>query len=209
MIQGTRFEPAYDQVFLPIGSMAHLLIVLNEQRCVSTFDFQTVQFLKNMMTESNSTSFTKPELPMTIQTIREYLPHRYPFLLVDRVVDVTENGIVAYKNVSINEEFLQGHFPNYPIMPGVLIVEALAQVSGILGFIMNNEKPSEGSLFLFAGAEKVRFKKQVVAGDQLVLKSELVMQKRGIYKYNCIATVDGVVAASAEIMVSHQKIEQS
>lgn len=88
------------------------------------------------MTESNSTSFTKPELPMTIQTIREYLPHRYPFLLVDRVVDVTENGIVAYKNVSINEEFLQGHFPNYPIMPGVLIVEALAQVSGILGFII-------------------------------------------------------------------------
>ena len=94
-------------------------------------------------------------------------------------------------------------------MPGVLIVEAMAQVSGILGFIMNNEKPSAGSLFLFAGAEKVRFKKQVVAGDQLVLKSELVMQKRGIYKYNCIATVDGVVAATAEIMVSHQKTEQA
>ena len=162
-----------------------------------------------MMTESNTAAFTKPELPMQIQQIREYLPHRYPFLLVDRVVDVTDNAIVGYKNVSINEEFLQGHFPGYPIMPGVLIVEALAQVSGILGFIMNNEKPSEGSLFLFAGAEKVRFKKQVVAGDQLVLKSELVMHKRGIYKYNCIATVDGIVATTAEIMVSHQKIEQA
>lgn len=162
-----------------------------------------------MMTESNLPTFTKPELPMNIQKIREYLPHRYPFLLVDRVVDITENGIVGYKNVSINEEFLQGHFPNYPIMPGVLIVEALAQISGILGFVMNNETPKEGSLFLFAGAEKVRFKKQVVAGDQLVLKSELVIQKRGIYKYNCIATVDGIVATTAEIMVSHLKVEQA
>ena len=162
-----------------------------------------------MMTESNLPTFTKPELPMNIQQIREYLPHRYPFLLVDRVVDITENGIVGYKNVSINEEFLQGHFPNYPIMSGLLIVEALAQVAGILGFVMNNERPNDGSLFLFAGAERVRFKKQVVAGDQLVLKAELVMQKRGIYKYNCIATVDGIVATTAEIMVSHQKIEQA
>lgn len=161
------------------------------------------------MTESSLPTFTKPELPMNIQQIREYLPHRYPFLLVDRVTDITENAIVGYKNVSINEEFLQGHFPNYPIMPGVLIVEALAQVAGILGFVMNNQRPNDGSLFLFAGAERVRFKKQVVAGDQLVLKAELVMQKRGIYKYNCIATVDGIVATTAEIMVSHQKIEQA
>ncbi len=159
-----------------------------------------------MMTESKIPAFAVPELPMHIQTIREYLPHRYPFLLVDRITEVTENGIVGYKNVSINEEFLQGHFPNYPLMPGVLIVEALAQVSGILGFIMNEQKPSEGSLFLFAGAEKVRFKKQVVAGDQLVLKSELVMQKRGIYKYQCTASVDGIVATTAEIMVSHQQV---
>jgi len=159
-----------------------------------------------MMTESKIPAFAVPELPMHIQTIREYLPHRYPFLLVDRITEVTENGIVGYKNVSINEEFLQGHFPNYPLMPGVLIVEALAQVSGILGFIMNEQKPSEGSLFLFAGAEKERFKKQVVAGDQLVLKSELVMQRRGIYKYQCTASVDGIVATTAEIMVSHQQV---
>ncbi len=162
-----------------------------------------------MMTESNFPTDNKPELPMNIQTIREYLPHRYPFLLVDRVVEITDNSIVGYKNVSINEEFFQGHFPEYPIMPGVLIIEALAQVSGILGFVMNNQKPNSGSLFLFAGAERIRFKKQVVAGDQLVLKSELVMQKRGIYKYNCTATVDGIVAATAEIIISHQKIEQA
>lgn len=161
------------------------------------------------MTESNTLSFAVPELPMQIQAIREYLPHRYPFLLLDRVTEVAENSIVGYKNVSINEEFMQGHFPGYPIMPGVLIVEAMAQISGVLGFIMNNEKPKLGSLFLFAGAEKVRFKKQVVPGDQLVLKSELVMQKRGIYKYQCSASVDGVIAAAAEIIISHQKLEQA
>ena len=159
-----------------------------------------------MVTESNTPAFNKPELPMSIQKIREYLPHRYPFLLVDRVTEITDNSIVGYKNVSINEEFLQGHFPEYPIMPGVLIIEALAQISGILGFVLNNETPKPGSLFLFAGAEKIRFKKQVVAGDQLVLKSELVMQKRGIYKYNCTASVDGVVATTAEIIISHQRI---
>lgn len=158
------------------------------------------------MTESQKQDLYKPALPMNIQQIREYLPHRYPFLLVDRVTEITENSIVGYKNVSINEEFLQGHFPEYPIMPGVLIVEALAQVSGVLGFVMNGEKPQPGSLFLFAGAEKIRFKKQVVAGDQLVLKSELVMQKRGIYKYNCTASVDGIVATTAEIIISHQRI---
>ncbi|WP_343594912.1 3-hydroxyacyl-ACP dehydratase FabZ [Acinetobacter sp.] len=159
-----------------------------------------------MVTESNTPTFNKPELPMSIQKIREYLPHRYPFLLVDRVTEITDNSIVGYKNVSINEEFLQGHFPEYPIMPGVLIIEALAQISGVLGFVLNNETPKPGSLFLFAGAEKIRFKKQVVAGDQLVLKSELVMQKRGIYKYNCTASVDGVVATTAEIIISHQRI---
>ena len=161
------------------------------------------------MTESKSLPFAVPELPMQTQTIREDLPHRYPFLLVDRVTEVTENAIVGYKNVSINEEFMQGHFPGYPIMPGVLIVEAMAQISGVLGFIMNDEKPRAGSLFLFAGAEKIRFKKQVVPGDQLVLKSELLMQKRGIYKYLCTASVDGMVAATAEIIISHQKLEQA
>ncbi|GAB3042806.1 3-hydroxyacyl-ACP dehydratase FabZ [Acinetobacter apis] len=159
-----------------------------------------------MTTELEQTSKNKPQLPMNMQQIREYLPHRYPFLLVDRVTEIADNSIIGYKNVSINEEFLQGHFPEYPIMPGVLIVEALAQVSGILGFVMNDVKPTPGSLFLFAGAEKIRFKKQVVAGDQLVLKSELLMQKRGIYKYQCTASVDGIIATTAEIIISHQKL---
>ena len=160
-----------------------------------------------MTTESNLAKFTMPELPMHIGTIREYLPHRYPFLLVDRVNEITEDSIVGYKNVSINEEFFEGHFPDYPIMPGVLIIEALAQVSGVLGFVMNNVKPEPGTVFLFAGAEKVRFKKPVVPGDKLELKSKLIMQKLGIYKYNCIASVDGRVAATAEIIISKQNTE--
>lgn len=157
----------------------------------------------------NGVEFTVPNLPLTATQIHEYLPHRYPFLLVDRVVEVYEDNIVGYKNVTLNEEFFQGHFPQQPIMPGVLIIEALAQVSGILGFIMNNVKPDGDSLFLFAGAEKIRFKRPVVPGDQLVLKSKLVMQRRGIYKYDCTACVDEQVVAAAEIMISHQKMSNN
>lgn len=157
----------------------------------------------------NGAEFTVPKLPLMASQIHEYLPHRYPFLLVDRVVEVYEDNIVGYKNVSLNEEFFQGHFPQQPIMPGVLIIEALAQVSGILGFIMNNVKPDGDSLFLFAGAEKVRFKRPVVPGDCLVLKSKLVMQRRGLYKYDCTACVDEQVVTTAEIMISHQKMSNN
>lgn len=157
----------------------------------------------------NGVEFTVPNLPLTATQIHEYLPHRYPFLLVDRVVEVYEDNIVGYKNVTLNEEFFQGHFPQQAIMPGVLIIEALAQVSGILGFIMNNVKPDGDSLFLFAGAEKIRFKRPVVPGDRLVLKSKLVMQRRGIYKYDCTACVDEQVVATAEIMISHQKMSNN
>ena len=145
---------------------------------------------------------------MDREELMRIVPHRPPMLLVDEV-RLEGGGSTGSYTVRGDEWFLQGHFPTYPIMPGVLIIEALAQISGILGFVLTNQKPSEGSLFLFAGAEKIRFKKQVVAGDQLILKSELVMQKRGIYKYNCTASVDGIVAATAEIMISHQKIEQT
>lgn len=148
-----------------------------------------------------------PELPMDIRAIREYLPHHYPFLLVDRVTQI-EPGvrIQGFKNLTMNEEFFQGHFPNYPIMPGVLIMEALAQLSGILGMCVLNTKPINGDNFLFAGMEGVRFKKQVVPGDQLVLKSELIFNRRSVFKFQATACVDDQVVAQAEIILSHQKM---
>ena len=156
------------------------------------------------MTESTSPAFTMPELPMDILTIREYLPHRYPFILVDRVTEVTENSIVGYKNVSINEEFLQGHFPTYPIMPGVLIIEALAQATGILAFKSEVGRPVNGQIYMLVGVDKVRFKRLVEPGDQLQLKVEVVTVKRGIWKFNCKATVEGQLVTSAEIICTQK-----
>lgn len=148
-----------------------------------------------------------PELPMNIQAIRSYLPHHYPFLLVDRVTHLEQGvSIEGYKNLTINEEFFQGHFPKYPIMPGVLIMEALAQISGILGMCMLNASPANGDNFLFAGMENVRFKKQVVPGDQLVLKSTLIFNRRSVFKFQSTASVDDKVVAQAEIILSHQKM---
>lgn len=144
---------------------------------------------------------------MDIAQIRKYLPHRYPFLLVDRVVELVENeSIVAYKNVSINEDIFNGHFPQAPIFPGVMIVEAMAQASGILGFKSQGKTPEDGSLYLFAGVDNVRFKRQVVPGDQLMLESKVVSVKRGIWKFECRATVDGELAASATIMCADRKV---
>jgi len=144
---------------------------------------------------------------MDIKEIREYLPHRYPFLLVDRVVEL-ELGerITALKNVSVNEPFFTGHFPELPIMPGVLIIEALAQASGILGFKTVNKKPADGSIYLFVGADKMRFKRPVVPGDQLHLHAEILAEKRGIWKFNCRAEVDGQLAASGEILCADRKL---
>ncbi|BFM15290.1 3-hydroxyacyl-ACP dehydratase FabZ [Maricurvus nonylphenolicus] len=144
---------------------------------------------------------------MDIAEIRKYLPHRYPFLLVDRVVELVENeSIVAYKNVSINEDIFNGHFPQAPIFPGVMIVEAMAQASGILGFKSQGKTPEDGSLYLFAGVDNVRFKRQVVPGDQLMLESKVVSVKRGIWKFECRATVEGELAASATIMCADRKV---
>ena len=127
---------------------------------------------------------------MDITEIREYLPHRYPFLLVDRVIDL-ELGetITAIKNVTINEPFFDGHFPGLPIMPGVLIIEAMAQAAGILGFKTLDKKPSDGSIYMFVGADKMRFKKPVVPGDQLTLKAAIVSSRSGLWKFDCRAEV--------------------
>ncbi|MBD7978392.1 MULTISPECIES: 3-hydroxyacyl-ACP dehydratase FabZ [Pseudomonas] len=145
---------------------------------------------------------------MDINEIREYLPHRYPFLLVDRVVtlDVENQSIRAYKNVTVNEPFFNGHFPQHPIMPGVLIIEAMAQAAGLLGFKMMDAKPSDGTLYYFVGSDKLRFRQPVVPGDQLILEARFLSSKRGIWKFACEASVDGKPVCSAEIICAERKL---
>lgn len=132
------------------------------------------------------------------QEIQQILPHRYPFLLVDRIIEM-EEGIraVGIKNVTINEEFFNGHFPDYPVMPGVLIVEALAQVGGVA---MLAKEENKGKLALFAGIDKCRFKRQVKPGDQLRLEVEILRLKGSIGKGKGVATVDGELVCEAELM---------
>lgn len=145
---------------------------------------------------------------MDIKEIREYLPHRYPFLLVDRVteLDIENKTIRAYKNVSVNEPFFNGHFPQHPIMPGVLIIEAMAQAAGILAFKMLNAKPSDGTLYYFVGSDKLRFRQPVLSGDKLVLEANFLSSKRQIWKFECKATVDGKAVCSAEIICAERKL---
>jgi 3-hydroxyacyl-[acyl-carrier-protein] dehydratase len=144
---------------------------------------------------------------MDILEIRQFLPHRYPFLLVDRVTGLQPGEfITGYKNVTINEEFFTGHFPEKPIMPGMLILEAMAQLAGILGFCTTGKRPADGYIYLFVGADDVRFKRQVVPGDQLMLRAEAGPSRRNIYKFNCSATVNGELAASAMILVAEQLV---
>lgn len=138
---------------------------------------------------------------MDIQDIRQYLPHRYPFLLVDRVVEVhAGESIVAYKNLSINEPFFDGHFPGNPIFPGVLLLEAMAQAAGILGFCSQGKTNEHGSTYYFAGADNLRFKRSCVPGDQVMLRAAVVSQRRGIWKFDVSSDVDGELAASATIL---------
>jgi 3-hydroxyacyl-[acyl-carrier-protein] dehydratase len=138
---------------------------------------------------------------MDINEIRKYLPHRYPFLLVDRVVELNPGqSIVAYKNLSINEPFFDGHFPEQPVFPGVLLVEAMAQAAGILGFKTMDKTPEDGSIYYFVGADKLRFKRPCVPGDQVMLRAAIVSDRRGIWKFDVSADVDGEVCASAQIL---------
>uniref|UniRef100_Q1H150 3-hydroxyacyl-[acyl-carrier-protein] dehydratase FabZ n=2 Tax=Methylophilaceae TaxID=32011 RepID=FABZ_METFK len=138
---------------------------------------------------------------MDIHEILNYLPHRYPFVLVDRVLSLELNKeIVAVKNVTINEPFFPGHFPYHPVMPGVLIVEALAQAAAILSFKTMGTKPNDKSVYYFAGMDNVRFKKPVSPGDQLILKVSIDRILRGIWRYKGEALVDGAVVAEAEMM---------
>ncbi|MEK9648783.1 MAG: 3-hydroxyacyl-ACP dehydratase FabZ [Gammaproteobacteria bacterium] len=143
---------------------------------------------------------------MDVGKIKEYLPQRYPFLMVDRVVELElGKSIKAYKNVTTNEEFFLGHFPNKPIMPGVMIIEALAQAAGVLGFKSQEKKPKDGYLYYFVGADDVRLKRPVVPGDQLMLEAEMGPVRRGIYKFKCLASVDGKTACEATILCAERK----
>lgn len=144
---------------------------------------------------------------MDIHQILKLLPHRYPFLLVDRVVEI-ERGkrIKAIKNVSVNEPFFTGHFPARPVMPGVLMLEALAQAAGLLSFDMMGEAPGDDKVFYFVGIDGARFKKPVEPGDQVILEVELDRIKGGIYKFKAVASVDGNVACEAEIMCTMRTV---
>jgi 3-hydroxyacyl-[acyl-carrier-protein] dehydratase len=138
---------------------------------------------------------------LDIQQIKEYLPHRYPMLLVDRVLDwETGKSITAIKNVTANEEFFNGHFPHKPVMPGVLIIEAMAQTAAILSFMSIGLKPDTNSIVYFVGIDNTRFKRPVVPGDQLKMQIEVMRASRGIYKYKAVGTVDGQLAVEAELM---------
>ena len=144
---------------------------------------------------------------MDINEIREYLPHRYPFLLVDRVLELEKgDSIVAIKNVTVNEPFFNGHFPDHPVMPGVLIVEAMAQAAGILGFKTMDKKPQDGSIYYFVGSDKLRFKRPVVPGDQLKLEAKVISERRGIWKFDVQATVEGDLVSSATILCADRKV---
>ncbi len=141
------------------------------------------------------------EVEISIEEIQEFLPHRYPMLLVDRVIHmVSGESITAYKNITTNEPFFMGHFPGKQVMPGVLIIEAMAQASGILGFKTMDKKPEDGSIYYFVGADDLRFKRPAIPGDKLILNSKVITNKKGIWKFDCSATVDSELVAKAMIL---------
>ena len=141
------------------------------------------------------------DVDIKIEEIKQYLPHRYPMLFLDRVTQL-ELGKYAkgYKNITTNEPCFMGHFPGKEIMPGVLIVEAMAQVSGILGFKTMNKTPEEGSIYYFVGADNLRFKRPAVPGDKLVLESTVLTNKKGVWKFDCVASVENELVAKATIL---------
>ncbi|HLQ14111.1 MAG TPA: 3-hydroxyacyl-ACP dehydratase FabZ [Steroidobacteraceae bacterium] len=147
---------------------------------------------------------------LDIHAILKRLPHRYPFLLVDRVLEcVPGKSIRALKNVSVNEPYFPGHFPHRPVMPGVIIIEALAQAAGILAFVTAGVYPDENSVFYFVGIDKARFRRPVGPGDQLILSATLERNLRGIWRLATRATVDGAEAASAELMLAPKIAENA
>jgi len=145
---------------------------------------------------------------MDINEIMRLLPHRYPFLLVDRVLECeTGQRIKAVKNVTLNEPFFQGHFPGYPVMPGVLVIEAMAQVSAILAYVTRGERHDARSLLFFAGIDDARFKRPVFPGDQLVLESVELNVVRSVFKFAARASVGGELVAEARLMAAVRDVQ--
>lgn len=141
----------------------------------------------------------------TITELFDYLPHRYPFLLIDRVTTIDPGvRIEGYKNITANEELFNGHFPGQPILPGVLILESMAQLSGVLAFETKGTRPADGTNYLFGGVEKARFRRQVIPGDRLDLVSKIAADRKIMMKFECEAYVDGELACSAMLTVVEQ-----
>ncbi|MEO7623268.1 MAG: 3-hydroxyacyl-ACP dehydratase FabZ [Gallionella sp.] len=145
--------------------------------------------------------------PMDINEIIELLPHRYPFLLIDRVLSMEpDKSIVALKNVTINEPFFPGHYPHHPVMPGVLIIEAMAQAAALLSFKSMGAKADGKSVYYFAGIDGARFRKPVVPGDQLIIKATLMRSMRGLFKFSATAEVDNQLVAEAQLMCTVKSV---
>lgn len=143
---------------------------------------------------------------ITINEILDTLPHRYPFLLIDKVLEVEAfDSITAVKNVTINEPFFQGHFPNRPIMPGVLILEAMAQATGVLAFYSHKMQSKSDAVYYLVGVDKARFKRPVGPGDQLIVTARLTRQLRGIYRFEAAAHVDNELVSSAQFMTTEME----
>ncbi|HEX6928245.1 MAG TPA: 3-hydroxyacyl-ACP dehydratase FabZ [Gammaproteobacteria bacterium] len=156
----------------------------------------------------NDDSKAGKAITLDIHAVMKQLPHRYPFLLVDRVIEcVPGERLTALKNVTINEPFFPGHFPHRPVMPGVLILEALAQATGLLAFATLGSTPDENTLYYFVGIDKARFKKPVEPGDQLILEVELERTVKGVWKFKGVAKVDGKPVTVAELMCAAKEFQ--
>ena len=160
-----------------------------------------------MNAPTTSTEAAAPDIIMQSDEIKRYLPHRYPFLLVDRVIELTPGvHIKAIKNVSINEPFFQGHFPHYAVMPGVLIIEALAQTAALLSLKSTDQKSDEKSVVYLAGIDGARFKRPVVPGDTLTMTAKILLEKRGLVKFAVQAFVEGKLVCEAELLCTMRTI---